>query len=134
MNALNFVKVNGGVPENVLEANRVNVASFGQQNVSVLNDSVPLQSNIQTSFVPAQTTSVFTPNTSVYQPPQQQVVQPQFRNQSVNYGTTPVVSRGVVGTTSAYQPISYQPVTYQTASYVPTGQNKFSFTTAQWKE
>jgi hypothetical protein len=42
LNALNFVRANAGVPENVLEANRVNVAGLSQQTSLVLNSNIQL--------------------------------------------------------------------------------------------
>jgi hypothetical protein len=52
-NALNFTRANGGVAENLLEANRVNVGSFGQQTSAILN------SNVAINLPAVQTTSSF---------------------------------------------------------------------------
>lgn len=122
--ALNFVRANAGVPENVLEANRVNVAGFSQQRTSVLNSNIPVQ-QVPQNFVPQPQTSVVNPSVGLYQPPNvvqpSNVVQQGYRPpQQVNYGQPQTYGN------SAYQ----QPI-YSQQSYQPVNQAKFSSQYAQ---
>lgn len=151
-NALNFIRANSGVTEAVLENNQVNVANYtGKSQVQVLRDTTPIQ-----NVVPQPTTSTFVQPTSYVQQPQpvyyqppvgQQVIQSGYRSQQTTFGqpsgpisyvqptqTTSTfvqpsgTSSGFVGNTPSFQS------GYQVPRYVePVGQNKFSFTTAQWK-
>lgn len=133
--ALNFIRSNGGVADNVLQNNRVNFAGLTSTNVAILKDTTPVQNlpvqsipvqNVQN--VPLQNAFVSHPPTnfvqtpSVYYQPQvvPQSVQSGFRVPPVNYQST------VIPTTTSFQS------GYQVPRYVDSvGPNKYSFVGAQ---
>ena len=122
LNALNFVKGNAGVPENVLEANRVNVAGLGQQSSTILNSNVQVQHNVTPTFVP-QTSNFVASHVPAYQPPVQ-TVHTGYVNPKVHFAH----NYGTQAANLAFQPRNVQPVsTYQPVQT----QNKFSFTSPQ---
>lgn len=136
-NALNFIRNNSGVPENVLESNQVNVSALvGQTQVPVLRDTTPIQ-NAPSSFIQqtpptfvhqAQTPAGYAQQPPVYYQPAvgQQSIQSGYRSQSINYGQPGVSS-------SFVQAGSFQSG-YQVPRYADSvGTNKYSFTGAQWK-
>lgn len=130
--ALNFVKTNSGVPENILESNQINVNSLtGQSQVPVLRDNTPLQ-NVQN--VP----NTFLPSSSTYVQPQQVYYQPQVGHQTIQSGyraTQPIsyVQPGVTSSNFVANPGNFQSG-YQIPRYnEPISQNKYSFNVAQWK-
>ena len=114
--ALGFVRSNGGVPENILEANRINVQNYsGQTQVPVLRDTTQVtqpqivQSQaIPIGFTPAPQYSFQTGQTPTYtqswMPQSSNFNQPAYRTNSIQF-TNP-------GTSSNF---SYQP-TYQASS------------------
>lgn len=125
--ALGLIRSRGGVPENILEANRINVGPYltrGQ--VSVLKDTTPLvqapvQTPVQPLVQPVQYTTGVNPQ-FVYQPshqagyqswvpPTSTINQGPIGGQSVQYNQTPGFSSNYVST-SSYQPAQYgyQPV------------------------
>lgn len=135
--ALNFIRSNGGVADNVLQNNRVNVAGLTSTKVAILKDTTPVQNvpvqsvpvqNVQVQNVPLQNTFVSQPPTnfvqtpSVYYQPQviPQSVQSGFRVPPVTYQST------VIPTTTSFQS------GYQVPRYVDSvGPNKYSFVGAQ---
>lgn len=140
--ALNFIRSNGGVPDNVLQNNRVNVTGLTQNQVPVLRDTTPIQNVVQNVPVqnapiqnsPIQNTFVNQPPTNFvqqpsvyYQPPVvPQSVQSAFRGQQATYQPT-IVSSNFVQPTTSFQS------GYQVPRYVESvGPNKYSFTGAQW--
>lgn len=121
--ALGFVRSNGGVPENILEANRINVQTYsGQTQVPVLRDTTQVtqpqifQSQaIPIGFTPAPQYSFQTGQTPSYtqswMPQSSNFNQPANRANSIQF-TNPGTS-----TTFSYQPtyqassnLGYQPV------------------------
>jgi hypothetical protein len=123
--ALNWVKTNGGIAENILNENRINIANYiGQKEVSVLKDTAPIQGLVEPKplhCVPP-TRTVDYVSTGYVQP-----VNTGYRNPSVNFAYNPQpITSNFIGTSSTYQPVSYQVPTYQ-----PVGTSKFSFTGAQ---
>lgn len=132
-NALNFIRNNCGVPENVLESNQVNVSTLVEQSqVPVLRDTTPIQ-NAPSTFV-QQIPSTFvqqTPAGYVQQPPVyyqpavgQQSIQSGYRNQSISF-----VQPGV---SSSFVPAGSFQSGYKVPRYADSvGTNKFSFTGAQ---
>ena len=121
-NALGFIRSRGGVPENVLEANRINVASYsGQGSISVLNNTTPI---VQPTVQPVQ--PVVQPTVTpqyTYQPSQPlgyhqswvpgttSTTSGAYRSPSVQFSHTPGFTSNFANT-STYQPSSYgyQPV------------------------
>ena len=113
-NALNFTRANGGVAANVLEANRVNVSSFGQQTSTVLN------SNVAINLPAVQTTSSFS-ELRTYQPAPRKWVAPNlYFVYNYESGEVRRVECKPGSNTNIPASNQYQPV-----------QNKFSFTTPQ---
>lgn len=121
--ALGFVRSNGGVPENILEANRINVQTYnGKTQVPILKDTTQVtQAQIVQSqaipigFTPAPQYSFQTGPSQNYTqswvPPQSSnFQQPVYRGNSVQF-TTPGTSSNFTYK-PAYQPAqqpSYQP-------------------------
>ena len=132
-NALNFIRNNCGVPENVIESNQVNVSTLVEQSqVPVLRDTTPIQ-NAPSTYV-QQTPSTFvqqTPAGYVQQPPVyyqpavgQQSIQSGYRNQSISFVQ--------LGVSSSFVPAGSFQSGYQVPRYADSvGTNKFSFTGAQ---
>ena len=129
--ALGFIRNRGGVPENVLEANRINVTSYlGQGQVSVSNNTSsvfqpPVQQvqpfvqqtvTPQYTYQPSQPSQLNQPSQPFgyhqsWVPPTSTISQGGYRNPSVQFGQTPGLTSNY-GSTSTYQPsnIGYQPV------------------------
>lgn len=135
--ALNWIRNNGQVPANLLEANTVSAGTLsGQNQVNVLKDTTQIQQTQPVPPVPQMcyipqpvgVTPGYVSTQGVYQPPVgQQYYQPQYRAPQVNYSQTPVQST-FTGNSSSFQS------GYQVPRYTPvesSGTNKFSFTGAQ---
>ncbi len=116
--ALGFIRSRGGVPENVLEANRINVTPYlGQVNIPVMNNATSVaQPQVQTTVQPT-----VVPQYS-YQPSQPlgyhqswtagtPSLGQAYRTPSVQFGVTPGSTSNFVST-SGYQPsnFGYQPL------------------------
>lgn len=117
--ALGFVRSNGGVSENILEANKINVqAYYGQTQVPVLKDTTVVakppivqSQKIPIGFTPAPQYSFQTgqtqPYTQSWVPQTSNFNQPAYRVNSFQY-TSPSTSNNL-----SYQPSSnlgYQPI------------------------
>jgi hypothetical protein len=121
-NALGFVRANGGISDEVLRSNSINIAGFSQQRTAVLNSNVVVQPTVCTTVVPPVQRSTLVSNVPVYQPVSQ-TLQTGYVNSKVNFVHNYGAQRdsNVVGFQQRNAPLvpAYQPV-----------QNKFSFTSA----
>jgi hypothetical protein len=117
-NALGFIRSRGGVPENVLEANRINVVSYlGQGPISVLNSTTsvvqPVRQVVQPTVIPQYTYQPSQPSAyhQSWVPGTQTSNQGVYRSPSVQFSHTPGLTSNFANN-SAYQPTSYgyQPV------------------------
>jgi hypothetical protein len=119
-NGLGFVRANGGVSDEVLRSNTINISGISQQRSEVLNSNVVVQPSVLTTVVPPVQRSTVVSNFPVYQPASH-TVQTGYVNPKVNFVHNYSAQREstIVGFQPRNAPLvpAYQPV-----------QNKFSFT------